>query len=90
VRDSLKVIRNGVEWVGDMALVPNVLGDYLRSRGVQPEPGQRSVFGGRSSLRWTEGRLAELDAQRAEAISRIEAELATPVEAPKVAATGLA
>jgi hypothetical protein len=90
VRDALNVVQNawtGSGTVGDMAFVPSVLGNWLRAKGVQPEPGQRSIFGGRNSLRSMEARLAELDVQRAEAMTRIDAELATPVEAPKVAAT---
>jgi hypothetical protein len=69
-----------------MALVTTVLGDHLRRR-VQSDPGGRSVFASGGSLPSTEARLAALEAERAEAMARIEAESATPVDASDVDAT---
>lgn len=74
LRQSLRFLRDGGN-EHDVMFAGGPLAQFLRSRGVQPEPGARSFLAGRGGLLSTEREIAELNKERDEIIAQIESSL---------------
>jgi len=82
LKTSIMTIDRGAEYFGDSCVMGQPLAEWLRAHGVTPNPGQPSIWNGRSSLPETERRIEELQQQRAELQARIDAALATENKTP--------